>query len=245
MSNFSFLSWVQNPLVGRSVIRPTSLRPIVPVRLNLRVAGSDLVDDSVSEDIAIHGPGDVIGLQPEAVLKTTPPAGEQQYSPLLLPSIEFSEEDLPWRYSPPQEGATAEQKVPWCFLLTLKEDEFSALPQGTGPLPAIQITDLSMFPVPSAPATGTPTTGTWLWAHVQVNDAISSAPLLDASFSGRGPEAESRPGLLTHLEPPQTRTQYELPRVSYPHLRDGPPGRAGLAGGTHPHGADQLVERLR
>lgn len=168
MSNqFSFLSWVQNPLVGRSEVHADSLRPVVPVQLNLQVGGGYPATDTVTKDLAIRGPGDVIGLQPEAVLKTTPPAGEQQYSPLLLPSIEFSEEDLPWRYSPQQALLPSGQKAPWCFLLTLKEEEFTALPQGSGPLPAIQVKNLSVFPDPAQ---------TWLWGHVQVNQALTTSP---------------------------------------------------------------------
>jgi hypothetical protein len=167
---FSFLPWVKNSLTRKATIRQNSLRPIVPVRVVLAVSGGGSSPEEVLRDVAVHGPGDVIGLQTEAVLKTTPVAGEQQYPASHLVSIEFGEEDLPWRYSPegiPDSGPTSQQVAPWCFLLVLKSDEFTSLAQGSAPLPAISVADLTTA-FPSSDSR-------WVWAHVQTNVEVTAS----------------------------------------------------------------------
>lgn len=177
---FSFLPWVKNTLTRKTSL-PTgvsaSLRPVVPVTLRLDVAGDGLPTQDVTREIAVHGPGDVIGLQPEAVLKTTPPAGEQQYPASLLVSIEFGEEDLPWRYSPESIGSDPAQNAkvnPWCVLVVLEESEFDVLGQGSAPLPGIRIHDQAV----AFPEVAT----RWAWAHVQATTQVGTATgqMLDA-----------------------------------------------------------------
>lgn len=170
--SFSFLPWVKNKLTTKARLAtgtPISYRPTVPVTVTLNVSGGGASTLDVVRELAVHGPGDVIGLQPEAVLKTTPPAGEQQYPALLLASIEFGEEDLPWRYSPEEIPLSStdvknKQVNPWCFLLVLKSSEFTILPQGSAPLASILVT---------APADAFPPKETrWAWAHVQSNTQL-------------------------------------------------------------------------
>ncbi|RIY05452.1 hypothetical protein D0T11_20365 [Hymenobacter rubripertinctus] len=118
----------------------------------------------------------MVGLTPAAVLRTTPQADAQNFSPLHLSSIEFREEDLPWRYSP-EAVTTTDQVRPWCFLLVLEEDEFNILPQNAAPLPSITIKtgvplpDFSQLP---------------LLAHVQVNRVLdtSSATSVEEFLAG-------------------------------------------------------------
>ncbi|RIY05812.1 hypothetical protein D0T11_19775 [Hymenobacter rubripertinctus] len=172
----SFLPWVRHKLSQTAGPADGSLRPILPLQLTLAVEGGAPSTEQVTVPLELYGPGDVVGLTPAAVLRTTPRPDTQSFSPLQLASIEFREEDLPWRYSP--EAVTATNQVrPWCFLLVLEESEFSALPQGAAPLPGITVKtgvplpDFNQLP---------------LLAHVQVNRVLdtSSATAVEEFLSG-------------------------------------------------------------
>ena len=165
----SFLPWVKHQLGRAAAPVAGSLRPGLPLTLTMTVAGGGAPVEEITIPLELYGPGDVVGLTPAAVLRTTPAADAQNFSPLHLPSIEFREEDLPWRYSPEVVTAT-NQLRPWCFLLVLEQSEFNSLPQGAAPLPSIEVG--SGVPLPDFNQLP-------LLAHVQVNRVL--APSVQAT----------------------------------------------------------------
>lgn len=171
----TFLPWVRHKLGRAAGPAAGSLRPSLPLQLTLAVEGGGASQEEITVPLELYGPGDVVGLTPAAVLRTTPQTDAQNFSPLHLSSIEFREEDLPWRYSP-EAVADTNQVRPWFFLLVLEEDEFSALPQNAAPLPGITVKtgvplpDFSQLP---------------LLAHVQVNRVLDdSATAVEEFLSG-------------------------------------------------------------
>jgi hypothetical protein len=168
-SHYSFLPWVKQRLARLADITPEVMRPSVRMAVQTRVTtgsstGSTEVVESVLQ-LELNGPGDIVGLDPRAVLKTTPVADEQRFSPLHLASIEFKEEDLPWRYSPSAISNSNTQATPWLTLLTLEEAEYELQEQRNRPLPVVRIQAGPLFPAK---------TSTWPWAHVQVNKQLVS-----------------------------------------------------------------------
>ncbi|GAA4364065.1 hypothetical protein GCM10023185_33250 [Hymenobacter saemangeumensis] len=170
MSQFSFIPWVRNTLAAKAGLAHTPARLVLPITVNVAVNGGS-ASEQVTVNADLHGPGSVVGINPEAVLKTLPAAGEQQFPSLLVAAVEFYEEDLPWRYSPPvpstppPAGAPVPHVAPWCCLLALEENsaEYREVEQGTRPLPVIEAPNADNFP---------PAAQLWLWAHVQVNQAL-------------------------------------------------------------------------
>lgn len=184
MSQFTFLPWVRNRLTAKAALAsvPTGApkKLSLPVNLAVSVAGGSPATVTLNADL--HGPGSVIGINAEAVLKTLPQAGEQQYPSLLVAAVEFYEEDLPWRYSPPAPeptgtGMNAPHVAPWCCLLVLEDGskEYSEAEQGSGPLPVIEVPDAANFP---------PANQLWLWAHVQVNKALDTPTTPESFLNG-------------------------------------------------------------
>src|SRR5262249_39080488 len=60
----------------------------------------DVNGHPLHKDFKLLGPGDAIGLLPDAVVRTGPPHGNGNFEPNYLPFVELYDEDLPWRYTP-------------------------------------------------------------------------------------------------------------------------------------------------
>lgn len=122
-------------------------------------------DAPVPKTFALVGPGDVIGINREMIVRTEPLNWITDFEPNYLAFIEFYDEDFAWRYTPAR--ATGERLRPWVALLVLEEDEFERTARRV-PLPSINIKDKSAMPNASE---------TWLWAHVHSNADIPDADL--------------------------------------------------------------------
>ena len=135
-------------------------RTTVPISVKLNGAPLD-------KTFALIGPGDIIGINRDMVVRTEPLNGITDYEPNYLPFIEFYDEDFTWRYTPAK--PQGDRLRPWIFLLVLKETEFERTKRVV-PLPTINVTSPDAFP---------PAKETWLWAHVHSNADIPDAELSD------------------------------------------------------------------
>ena len=57
------------------------------------------------------GPGDILGLKPHTIMRTSPYVNAVNATPGELAFVEFYEEDLPWRYTPAR-AAIAKTRSP-------------------------------------------------------------------------------------------------------------------------------------
>ncbi|MEO8513359.1 MAG: hypothetical protein ABI543_07365 [Ignavibacteria bacterium] len=121
--------------------------------------------DQVSKNFTLIGPGDIIGVNRNMVIRTEPISWITDFEPNYLAFVEFYDEDFPWRYTPA--GPQGEKLRPWLYLFVLKEDEFERTKQQS-PLPSIMIKKKEAYP---------PHLDTWLWAHVHSNADIPSSEL--------------------------------------------------------------------
>ncbi|MBX0293220.1 hypothetical protein K3G63_22435 [Hymenobacter sp. HSC-4F20] len=168
----SFIPWVKSKLTQVAQAVQGSARPAITLRLTAtsRTNAGSPTEEHIEKTAEVYGPGDVLGINPDAILDTNPNPNETQFSSLQLASIEFKEEDLPWRYSPT--GATSTQ--PWLFLLVLEEGEYTLPEQNTTPLPLVRVpvtspvTDKPVFPAVDQQS---------LWAHVQAHQALTAADM--------------------------------------------------------------------
>lgn len=169
IGSYSFFPWLRVGLANR-LAGPAAgaLRATVPVTLRLE---GDALDDtvlaqSVHKDVPVYGPGDIVGIDRRAIIKTEPRNWITSFEPNYLPYVEFYDEDFPWRYSP--EVPAGHRLRPWIMLVVLKEDEFSdaAAVQGR-PLPSIRVEGAeNLLP---------PFEQLWAWAHVHANRDLAAA----------------------------------------------------------------------
>ena len=174
LSTYSFLPWLRQGLANNIITGDNDitvrLRASITVDLTLSASktdGSNLGDQLVSKVVKLYGPGDIVGIDSKAVIRTEPRNWITNFEPNYLPFIEFYEEDFPWRYTPAHPGG--DRLRPWIALVVLKENEFG---EGTNikdkPLPFFTLRDgvktSDIFPKPSE---------LWAWAHVHVNKDLS------------------------------------------------------------------------
>jgi hypothetical protein len=136
------------------------------VTVELRVTEGAGETRSVRRPIDLAGPEDVRSLDPRAVRRTWPRAEVVDAEPNLLPLVEFTDCDLPWRFTPeavatptPGGGVPSGQLRPWMCLLALEESEFTLTPSSDHQ----PFTKLDIGPEVVLPHAAE----SWAWAHVQ------------------------------------------------------------------------------
>jgi hypothetical protein len=145
IATYSFLPWLRQGLANH--IQPGGentagkLRANIPVRLSVsatKTDGSAAAADPVDKNIEIYGPGDIVGIDSRAIVKTEPRNWITNFEPNYLPYIDFYEEDFPWRYTPA--APDSDRLTPWIMLVVLKEDEFEDGTNSKGkPLPFFKL----------------------------------------------------------------------------------------------------------
>lgn len=182
LASYTFLPWLRQG-IGSKIKRGDPLgaagSPLerASIRVGLQVQGEP---DFVSGDVQLVGPGDIMGINPRAIVRTEPRPWVTDFEPNYLAFIEFYDEDFPWRYTParavemdqggsPVDDSQQTKLRPWFWLLVLGETEFEPGASSSGLLPVVRLTDAALpeviFP---------PTDQTWAWAHVQVSQDITA-----------------------------------------------------------------------
>lgn len=160
-ASYSFLPWLRRGVIN--LADPESLKDpaSISVSLSLKAEGAGEAPETVPQNVRLYGPGDIYGIDRQAIIRTIPRPGVQNFEDNFLCGIEFYEEDFPWRYTPaiPAAGRLS----PWIWLVALRDNEFVRRAATETSLPAIEINGDAMrtaFPDPGT---------TWAWAHIHIN----------------------------------------------------------------------------
>lgn len=168
IGTYSFLPWLRRGLsTAAAAAAPGTQRAVVAVDMTVhadKIGGGELTKP-VHRDVQLYGPGDVIGLDKRAIVRTEPRAWITNFEPNYLAFVEFYDEDMPWRYTPAAPDGQ-QRLTPWLTLLVLAEDEFEDGAAPGKPLPYIDIADPKVFPAAQ---------DLWAWAHVHVNRGLDTA----------------------------------------------------------------------
>src|SRR5580765_578537 len=107
IATYSFLPWLRQGLANNITTADSDtsvkLRSSIPVRLTVsptKLDGKPGADEFVQQKVELYGPGDIVGIDAKAIVKTEPRNWITNFEPNYLPFIEFYEEDFPWRYTP-------------------------------------------------------------------------------------------------------------------------------------------------
>lgn len=208
IATYTFLPWLRQGIVSKVKTEDTlgqSAGPGERAALTITLKVNNQAD-FVAQPVELIGPGDVIGVSPQAVVRTDPRPWVTDFEPNYLAFIEFYEEDFPWRFTPahavkknlagsPSGDAQQTKLRPWIFLLALEEGEFEEI-AAPGPLAAIRLADTTI-PAAILP----PVEQAWAWAHVHVSRDITaggtstpadSVEALEALLRGNPDNALSR-----------------------------------------------------
>jgi len=168
LARYQFLSWARRGIAS-NIITADDLgagtstqieRANVPLSIKVNT-------QTVSKNFSLYGPGDIIGINKNMVIRTEPRNWITDFESNYLAFAEFYDEDFPWRYTPAR--AQGEKLRPWIALFVLKADEFGRTTKKL-PLPSIKIKNGNSLPIQEE---------SWLWAHVHNNNAISTDELSD------------------------------------------------------------------
>ena len=162
-AEYKFLSWARRGIAASIVEKDTlgaagavqTERAKVPVDITLNTSIT-----IPTQKFTLIGPGDVIGVHADMIIRTEPRDGISNFEPNYLPYIEFYDEDFPWRYTPASPAAGDNLKLrPWLSLIILKESEFTDTKRQT-PLRSIKVNDVASLPSFDE---------MHLWAHMHSN----------------------------------------------------------------------------
>jgi hypothetical protein len=145
---------------GQGEVSPAG-RAAITVALTFQGAGPAATPP---EGLALVGPGEVAGLDPAAVTRTWPKADTPDAERNRLPLIEFSQPDLPWRYTPTAPDASGRLR-PWLCLIVLEDPgEIHEFTPVNPSRPGQRLDTVTITPEVSLPKL----TQSWAWAHVEV-----------------------------------------------------------------------------
>ena len=184
LAHYSFIPWLRQG-VGIKIPEKDSLgqdpagnmikeRAELAVILKLEDTAIDNAatnESDISKTIKVVGPGDIIGISHDAIVRTEPKKALNKFESNVLVYIEFYEEDFLWRYTPASPykiGLNAHKLTPWLALIVLKEEEFTFRVQSDGP---------SFITINSDYANDVfhDEKTLWAWAHVHMNNEMSAS----------------------------------------------------------------------
>jgi hypothetical protein len=169
VGKYTFTAWLRRGIAG-SINEPDTLgsnggavkeRATIPVDVTVNSI-------PVHKDFTLLGPGDVIGINSDTVVRTEPLNWVTDFEPNYVAFIEFYDEDFVWRYTPAR--AVGDRLRPWLALAVLEE----ATPEYEGEFTR----DDRRLPLPVVTVQSTalpPHTQTWAWAHVHTNETFADA----------------------------------------------------------------------
>ncbi len=170
---YRFLPWVRRGLAAR-VTDADPLTAELPARARFHVSVAVSTGDSGGVDLRLYGPGDVIGVDPRVIVRTTPKRFARDVPPDHFAAIEFDPPDFPWMFTPAA-GGVQDRLRPWLVLIVVEQqDGVSVRVARDRPLPQLVIE------APALPAHELPDLSeSWAWAHAHVVEGSAPASVPD------------------------------------------------------------------
>ena len=201
MIPYRFMPWTRSGLAcahsNADSNAPLAARPKVKVGLTLQAKqdGNPVAGLAGGIELALYGPGDIIGIDPRLVVRTDPKPNSTNFEPNYLAIIDFDPPDFPWLLTPAHANVN-QQLRPWLVLVVVERSQV-ALPglKPGAPLPSITLTAAQV-------ATQLPNLDeSWLWAHAQAVSQTQTAAALAAELPTQPAQNISRLVCPRRLEP--------------------------------------------
>lgn len=162
VSRLQFVAWSRRGIGAAPVVATAGSRRLVTTRVSVtadrQAQGAPATRQVDSAPMAILGPGDVIGVSIDQIVRRAARPDTHNLEPNHLVAIEFAHPDLPWLFSPA--AAAGERLDPWLMLIVVDRSSNQVTVRPGSPNPVVVVTDPDALPDPSQ---------AWAWAHVQVH----------------------------------------------------------------------------
>jgi hypothetical protein len=187
-AHVAFVPWVRQ---GITSAIPVADEPgaNLPAAIGLSAAVSVNATPPIPVQVRLRGPADVIGIDPNEIVRLEPRPATMDFEPNYFPCIEFDRPDFPWLFTPARAAGQGRLR-PWLSLVVVRQQKGVTIrPPTKGPLPVLEISS------PAHASDELPDLGeSWAWAHAQ---AASGSPAPDAVAGAfRGPPELSLSRLL-------------------------------------------------
>lgn len=175
-ANYVFLPWVRQGAAAG--IQTTDMSDgqaaVVSVTVDVRINDTPALE----QHVRLYGPGDVIGIDQQQIVRTEPRPQSTDFEPNYFPAIEFDRPDFPWLFTPGKADASGKLR-PWlCLIVVRKQDGVTVTADRSLPLPVIEIgANLRDLELPDL-------SESWAWAHAQVAHTARDHDLLKKSLAG-------------------------------------------------------------
>ncbi|HEY3578956.1 MAG TPA: hypothetical protein VGK82_00360 [Pyrinomonadaceae bacterium] len=171
VAKYQFQSWARRGIAAHINEQDTLGNPATPTppneRASVPIGVSINATPQTPKNFALIGPGDIIGIQREMIVRTEPRNWITNVEPNYLAFIEFYDEDFPWRYTPAKPDG--QRLRPWLAVLVVKEGEFDRDDKRI-PLPVVSVKSQDAL---------APSDESWLFAHVHTEQDIAPNELSD------------------------------------------------------------------
>jgi hypothetical protein len=176
-TGYRFLAWARRGLAAATTAQPVGGRLHLPVTLTVRKgAAPDAETEDVVRTRRLYGPGDVVGLDRQQIIRREPRPGTGDFEPNYFPLIELDAPELPWLFSPEVAGARVR---PWLVLVAIRRELVQLSSDPRRPLPWISLAAAdARDELPDLAES-------WAWAHAQI---AGSAATPEEALDGRQPE---------------------------------------------------------
>lgn len=167
LAAYQFVPYALSGMAAAMRTPATGLRASTEVSIPL---GDDAGGSrTVSRQVTLYGPGDVVGVDPAQIIRRYPSPGSSNAEETFHAHIEFDRPELPWAFSA---QTPASRMRPWLTLVCLEADEPEWEP-ATGATHAVLSVDSDLLPDLEQ---------AWGWAHAQAaaGPASTSARLSTA-----------------------------------------------------------------
>jgi hypothetical protein len=178
-----FLPWVRQGAAAAINVADTlgsSMRGVVDLKATLAI--NSVPGDPIT--VRLRGPADVVGIDPNEIVRVDPKPSTTDFEPNYFPGIEFDRPDFPWLFTPAKAGANAKLR-PWLCLIVVRQQEGVILTSSAdAPLPILNING------PANAADELPDlVDSWAWVHAQV----AASSLAEADPSSLKNDMRTRP----------------------------------------------------
>src|SRR5262249_14732453 len=169
-ASLTFVPWVRQG-VAAAINTPDTLgarqRAVIDLNATIKVNAS--ATPSVTMNVRLRGPADVVGIDTTQIIRRAPHPGPSDFEPNYFPCVEFDRPDFPWLFTPASAAANAKLR-PWlCLVVVRKQDGVTLTSTPDSPLPVLQIA------APALPASELPDLAEcWAWAHAQAAETDST-----------------------------------------------------------------------
>jgi hypothetical protein len=174
LASYSFLPWLRQGVVNTIATADgdTSVHTRASTHVDVLLSGDPIgggaaLTQTISRDVALYGPGDIVGIDTRAILRTEPRDWITNFEANYLAAVDFYDEDFPWRYTPAAPDGSGLKLRPWLALVVLKDGEFEeGRNLAARPLPYVTLANAALLP---------PAGELWAWAHVHFNESLAGS----------------------------------------------------------------------